>query len=181
MTTLYLFPTSKEAEGLLSRRADLKSQVGFVGVGMAEAAASAARLIVEHRPRRVVLCGIAGACDERLRVGEVVEVVSDSVAELPARFALKYHSEPITRLPKVSSFTVSRTGASLPLCGDDALPSIEQMEGAAVAAVCEAFSVEYLHLRAISNRVSDERKAWRTAEAIEALVRAVAEQYDKEK
>ena len=116
MTTLYLFPTSKEAEGLLSRRADLKSQVGFVGVGMAEAAASTARLIVEHRPRRVVLCGIAGACDECLRVGEVVEVVSDSVAELPARFALKYHSEPITRLPKVSSFTVSRTGASLPLC-----------------------------------------------------------------
>ena len=58
---------------------------------------------------------------------------------------------------------------------------IEQMEGAAVAAVCEAFSVEYLHLRAISNRVSDERKAWRTAEAIEALARAVTEQYDKEK
>ena len=79
----------------------------------------------------------------------------------------------------MTSLTVSRTGEGLAETDDVAM--IEQMEGAAVAAVCEAFSVEYLHLRAISNRVSDERKAWRIAEAIEALVRAVAEQYDKEK
>lgn len=180
MTTLYLFPTSKEAEGLLSRRADLKSQVGFVGVGMAEAAASTARLIVEHRPRRVVLCGIAGACDECLRVGEVVEVVSDSVAELPARFALRYHSEPITCLPKVSSFTVSRTGASLPLCGDDALPSIEQMEGAAVAAVAKQLGVDFHHIRAISNYVSDDRSAWRIHEAVEALGEALKVEIENE-
>ena len=180
MTTLYLFPTSKEAEGLLARRADLKSQVGFVGVGMAEAAASTARLIVEHRPRRVVLCGIAGACDERLRVGEVVEVVSDSVAELPARFALKYYSEPITCLPKVSSFTVSRTGASLPLCADDALPSIEQMEGAAVAAVAKQLGVDFHHIRAISNYVSDDRSAWRIAKAVEALGEALKVEIENE-
>ena len=164
MTTIYLFPTSKEAEGLLSRRADLKSQVGFVGVGMAEAAASTARLIVEHRPRRVVLCGIAGACDECLRVGEVVE----------------YHSGPITRLPKVSSFSVSRTGASLPLCGDDALPSIEQMEGAAVAAVAKQLGVDFHHIRAISNYVSDDRSAWRIHEAVEALGEALKVEIENE-
>ena len=178
MPTLYLFPTRAEAAAF--ERLCPKAAVGIIGVGMAEAAASAARLIVELRPRRVVLCGIAGACDERLVVGEVVEVVSDSVAELPARFALKYPSAPITRLPKVSSFTVSRTGASLPLLKDDALHSVEQMEGAAVAAVAKQLGVDFLHIRAISNRVSDARSAWRIAEAVEALGEALKAEIENE-
>ena len=61
MNTLYLFPTREEAAELLTRRADLKPQVGFVGVGMAEAGANAAALIAHYRPKRVVLCGIAGS------------------------------------------------------------------------------------------------------------------------
>lgn len=178
MPTLYLFPTRAEAAAF--ERLCPKAAVGIIGVGMAEAAASAARLIVELRPRRVVLCGIAGACDERLGVGEVVEVVSDSVAELPARFALKYPSAPITRLPKVRSFSVSRTGVSLPLLKDDALPSVEQMEGAAVAAVAKQLGVDFHHIRAISNRVSDARSAWRIAEAVEALGEALKAEIENE-
>lgn len=178
MPTLYLFPTRAEAAAF--ERLCPKAAVGIIGVGMAEAAASAARLIVELRPRRVVLCGIAGACDEHLGVGEVVEVVSDSIAELPARFALKYPSAPITRLPKVRSFSVSRTGASLPLLKDDALHSVEQMEGAAVAAVAKQLGVDFHHIRAISNRVSDARWAWRIAEAVEALGEALKAEIENE-
>ena len=177
MKSLYLFPTRFEAEPFVALRPD--AHVEIIGVGMAQAGASVARAIVEYKPQRVVLCGIAGVFGEQVSIGEVVEVVSDRVAGLPKAFDRVYAKEPTTTHRAVSSLTVSRTGEGLAEAEQAAM--IEQMEGAAVAAVCEAFSVEYLHLRAISNRVSDERRAWRTAEAIEALARAVAEQYDKEK
>lgn len=177
MKSLYLFPTRFEAEPFVALRPD--ADVVVIGVGMAQAGASVARAIVEHKPRRVVLCGIAGAFGEQGSIGEVVEVVSDRVAGLPKAFDREYAQVPKTAYRAVGALTVSRTGEGV--AEAEHATMIEQMEGAAVAAVCEVFSVEYLHLRAISNRVSDERKAWRTAEAIEALARAVAEQYDKEK
>lgn len=179
MSILYLFPTASEAT--LFERLCPSADSCVIGVGMAAAGAAAARLIVERSPRRVVLCGIAGACDERLSVGEVVEVVSDCVAGLPPHFLRQYRCRAITSLPSVCSFTVSRTGQSLPLseggesvCCDKALPAIEQMEGAAVAAVAEQLGVEFTHIRSISNRVSDPRSAWRIEEAVEALAGALA-------
>ena len=47
---------------------------------MAEAAAGTVRALRVWRPRRAVLCGIAGACDGVLHAGDVVEIVEDSVA-----------------------------------------------------------------------------------------------------
>lgn len=174
MTTLYLFPTVHEAVGLLSRCPEMESQVGFIGVGMAEAGANAAALIAEHRPRRVVLCGIAGACDRSLQVGDVVQVACDCVGGLPEKYSKEYISMERGELQQVRCITVSRTGTSEPSYAED-MPCIEQMEGAAVAAVCQAFGVEeYYHLRAISNYVDDPRSAWRVAEAVEALAAAVA-------
>ena len=177
MNTLYLFPTREEAAELLTRRADLNPQVGFVGVGMAEAGANAAALIARHRPQRVVLCGIAGACDRTLiRVGDVVQVVRDKVAGLPEKYSLYYTSPNIEGVDHyVNSVTVSRTGESLPAAASN-IPCIEQMEGAAVAAACRAMGVEeYYHLRAISNYVDDDRSAWRIKEAVEALGERMAE------
>ena len=176
MKTLYLFPTREEAAELLTRRADLKPQVGFVGVGMAEAGANAAALIARHRPQRVVLCGIAGSCDRALiRVGDVVQVVRDKVAGLPEKYSIEYSSSFLEGLCRVQSLTVNRTGESLPIVAGN-LPCIEQMEGAAVAAACRAMGVEeYYHLRAISNYVDDARSAWRIKEAVEALGERIAE------
>lgn len=171
--TLYLFPTQAEAEPF--RRLCPTAQVAIIGVGMAEAAARSSRAVVQRAPRRVVLCGVAGAVDESLQVGDVVEVVSDRVVGLPAAFSREYLCPPKTALPKACALTVSRTGDgvdALPITSTEptaSLPTIEQMEGAAVAAVAEAFGVEYVHLRAISNRVSDSREQWRIDDAIEAL------------
>lgn len=176
MKSLYLFPTRFEAEPFAMLRPD--ADVVIIGVGMAQAGASAARAIAERKPRRVVLCGIAGSFGEEVAIGEVVEVVSDRVAGLPQAFDREYRLTPKTAHRAVASLSVSRTGEGLAEKID--APMVEQMEGAAVAAVSEAFGVEYLHLRAISNRVRDERKAWRTQEAVEALARAVAEEYDQE-
>ena len=173
--TIFLFPTEAEAAGFRTLCPDAEWHV--IGVGMAEAGAGAARCIVASGCRRAVLCGIAGACDGRLAAGAVVEVVSDAVVGLPAAYAVTYPLPRATRLPTARSLTVSRTGEALH-AGEpaaDALPSVEQMEGAAVAAVCRAFGVEMVHLRAISNRVGDPRAEWRIGEAVGALGRAAAE------
>jgi nucleoside phosphorylase len=177
-TTLYLFPTSVEAEGFA--RLCPAALVAVVGVGMAEAAATTARLLAEQRPSRVVLAGIAGACDEQLQVGDVVEVECDRVAGLPMAYSKEYYNHCVGDLPVVQAFSVSHTGDSLRYgLPKGCSPAIEQMEGAAVAAVCRAFGVEFSHFRAISNRVSDERAAWRVGEALEALVRELEKVHNK--
>ena len=180
MNTLYLFPTREEAAELLTRRADLKPQVGFVGVGMAEAGANAAALIARYRPQRVVLCGIAGSCDRGLiKVGDVVQVVRDKVAGLPEKYSLYYTSPNIEGVDYyVNSVTVSRTGEALQdeWVKENLQLFVEQMEGAAVAAACRAMGVEeYYHLRAISNYVGEERDKWEIELALEQLTTFIAE------
>ena len=178
-STLYLCSTSAEAEGFAVRCPDVR--VAVVGVGMAESAAEAAQLLAEYRPARVVLAGVAGACDEQLQVGECVAVVNDCLAGLPESYRKEYRSEGWGDLPKVVAYTVSRTGESLPSgCGVElSTPAIEQMEGAGVAAVCQRAGVEYLHLRAISNRVTDNREEWCISEAIDSLTAVLIEMCDR--
>ena len=154
---------------------NLREQVVVIGVGMAEAGARAAQAIARREPQRVVLCGIAGACDRRVEVGAVVQVESDRVAGLPEKYSIEYSSSLVEGLCRVQSLTVNRTGESLSVVAGN-LPCVEQMEGAAVVAVCEALGVkEYYHLRAISNYVDDPRSAWRIKEAVSALGEWLAE------
>ena len=175
MKTLYLFPTIEESVAFCDLRPELREQVVVVGVGMAEAGANAAKAIARREPCRVVLCGIAGACDSRVEVGAVVQVESDRVAGLPEKYSIEYSSSFLEGLCRVQSLTVNRTGESLPIVAGN-LPCIEQMEGAAVAAACEVLGVkEFYHLRAISNYVDDDRSAWRIKEAVEALGERIAE------
>lgn len=176
VSTLLLFPTETEAAGLRHRRRDAASAV--IGVGMAAAAAGTAHAIATLHPRRVVLCGIAGVCGGELCAGEVVEVVDDSVAALPAAYRRSYRSPRRTALKAARAVTVNAVGEALPSLPQqtgEELPVVEQMEGASVAAVCAALGVEYMHIRAISNRVGDDRGAWRVADAVEALGAVAAE------
>ncbi len=168
--TLFLFPT--EAESASFRTLRPEAAVAIIGVGMAEAAAGAAAAIVEHKPDRVVLCGIAGACDERLCAGQVVELLCDRVEGLPEAYVEEYECDRITGLDSAYTLTVSRSGDALReeylLAGD--VPYVEQMEGAAVAAVVIALGVEdYCHLRAVSNMVGEPFEQWHIGEAVAAL------------
>lgn len=174
-TTLYLFPTESEAAPFRALRPD--AQVRIIGVGMSQAAAATARLLADECPQRVVLCGIAGACDEGMERGSVVEVVEDSEYGLPALYAERYEPQRLTSLPAVKAFTVSRSGASMA----EAEPAVEQMEGAVVGAMCRAWGVEYSHLRGISNLVGEPKQMWRIAEAVESLTNVLCELYDSEK
>lgn len=171
MKTLYLFPTLEESVVFCNLRPELREQVVVVGVGMAAAGASSAKAIARCGARRVVLAGIAGALSEDLRVGEVVCVERDSICLLPEAYRQEYASATVESLLKVSALTVSRTGEAIGQQCD-----IEQMEGAAVAAVCESFGVErFYHIRCISNYVRDDRSEWRIAEAVQALGEWLAE------
>ncbi|MBQ2032944.1 MAG: hypothetical protein II217_01010 [Alistipes sp.] len=174
-TTLYLFPTEFEAAPFRALRPD--AQVRIIGVGMSQAAAATARLLADECPQRVVLCGIAGVCNGGMERGSVVEVVEDSEYGLPALYAERYEPQRLTSLPAVKAFTVSRSGASVA----EAEPAVEQMEGAAVGAVCRAWGVEYSHLRGISNLVGEPKQMWRIAEAVESLTNVLCELYDSEK
>lgn len=177
VSTLLLFPTEAEAAGL--RRRCGEAVVAVIGVGMAEAAAGTVRALSTLHPRRAVLCGIAGACGDELRAGDVVEVVEDSVAALPAAYRRSYRTPRRTPLRAVRAVTVNAVGECMPSLPTEKdavpLPVVEQMEGASVAAVCAAMGVEYVHIRAISNRVGDDRAAWRVEDAVEALGAAAAE------
>jgi nucleoside phosphorylase len=141
---------------------------------MSQAAAATARLLADECPQRVVLCGIAGACNESMERGSVVEVVEDSEYGLPALYAERYEPQRLTSLPAVKAFTVSRSGASVA----ERVTAVEQMEGAAVGAVCVAWGVEYSHLRGVSNRVGEPKQMWRADEAVEHLAEVLSELYD---
>jgi hypothetical protein len=120
--TLFLFPTSAEAEGFRTLRPDAEWRE--IGVGPAEAGARAARFIASTGCARAVLCGIAGACDRRTAIGEAVEAVADGVAGLPAAYATTYLAERATDLPAVRSLTVCRTGDALRDCTPTGDPTL---------------------------------------------------------
>ncbi|MBP3289681.1 MAG: hypothetical protein J6L75_01775 [Alistipes sp.] len=179
-TTQFYFPTEAEAAVFKTLRPD--ADVRIVGVGMATSGTMATAYVAAFAPKRIVLCGIAGACDDSLEIGQVVEVVRDSEAGLPEAYAEFYEMKPATGLTQVESFTVSHSGDSLRFLTEKRdLPCIEQMEGAAVAAASQVLDpTEFYHLRAISNRVGDDRSKWQVGEAIAALGAVAAQLFKDE-
>ncbi len=167
MRIAYLFPTVEEAKGFLMENP--KALTFVTGVGMAAVAATAVRAAKAKKPHLMILCGVAGAYDRSLGKGEVVEVIEERVAELPERYGESYCLEPLTELRPVVSNTVSRCGA------EAAGAHIEQMEGAAFFAVCEALDIEAAEIRAISNYVGEPREEWAFDEAVANLTRILTE------
>lgn len=154
MKPIFLFPTELEARIFCELCPEV--EVVISGVGMAAMAASLARISSEQSlaGRVVILAGIAGCYEHRCDIGEVVEVKSEVVSELPERFRKEYRVEPFTNLRGVASNTVSRCNAES--CGAD----IENMEGAALFAIAEALGFRAVEIRAVSNVVGDDFAKW---------------------
>lgn len=165
MKSLFIFPT--EMEAALFRRLRPRAEVVISGVGMAATAAAIAS--IDRRKHlfasdTVVLCGVAGAYDRGLAVGDVVEVVSECCVELPERFRQTYRQKvATTTLRRVSSNTVHGSGAEV--TGAE----IENMEGAALFAMAEVIGFRAVEIRAISNYVGDRFEQWDMKGALEAL------------
>ena len=162
-----LFPTELEAAPFRALCPDVA--VKICGVGMAQTAACVARLIAEGE-REFLLAGIAGAYNSELAKGDVVAVAEERVAGLPHSFDRTYRATSVPEgLRAVRSNTVSACGAEA--CGAE----VENMEGAALYALCEEFGAECCEVRAISNMVGEPREAWDIPTALDNLARAVRE------
>ena len=165
MALVFLFPTTLEAVALQSLRPDL--DVRICGVGPIETARYVAKVLEEKRCDGIILCGIAGAYDGSLSVGDVVAVGKEQMASLPAPFRASYEATMSLALPQVVSNTVTAVGC------ESLGAQIENMEGAALFALCGDAGVPCAEIRAISNRVDDERKDWRIELAVDNLTQAI--------
>lgn len=173
---IYLFPTELEAASF--RRKCPNAEVVISGVGMVATAAAIAS--IDRRKRLlandvVVLAGIAGAYDDSIAIGEVVEVVSEKCVDLPERFRQTYcHKVYHSKLRRVASNTVHYAGMK----AEGA--EIENMEGAALFAMSEVIGFRAVELRAISNRVGESFDKWHIEGAVEALAQELAKLEDGE-
>lgn len=156
-----LFPTELEAAPFRALCPDVAVEI--CGVGMAQTAACVARLLGEG-DRKFILAGIAGTYSEELAKGDVVAVCEERVAGIPAQFDKLYSASlKLEGLCEVRSNTVCRCGADG--CGAE----VENMEGAALFALCEEFDAECAEVRAISNYVGEPREGWNIPLALERL------------
>ena len=141
--------------------------VRICGVGPVETARTVAQLLAELAPEQVVLCGIAGCYDNRLTVGEVVEVESERTAPLPKGFRAEYRATLSLGLRSVASNTVMSVGEA------DGQAEIENMEGASLFALCKGTTTLCGELRAISNRVDAPREEWDIDTALRNLTTTI--------
>jgi len=171
----------------------------ITGVGMQATAYALGRRLAVQTPDWVVQAGVAGALDPELALGSVVQVWSETFADLGVEHAdgsasdlfdlelIQPDSEPFRQgrlwndaaerypfLRAVHGLTVNRvTGSARSV---EAIRTrypygqIETMEGAAALYACLLSGVPCTQVRAISNRVEPRnRDAWQLKEAISAL------------
>ncbi len=179
---IVLVPTWTEARPFVLTHGDTV-EVRRCGVGAVACAETAARIIRERHPARLVLAGIAGAYDRSLPKGESLLVVQENLASLGtlregAFHPLAAHNEASLNcyrceLPDGLPFrtTVSNTveTAGTPYRSPLLPAAIENMEGAGFFAVCRACGVPFAELRCISNYVGEPFAQWRLADAAERL------------
>ena len=164
------------------------------GVGMVATTFAVTRALQSNNYDLVIDMGIAGSFQQDLKLGDVVQVISDRISELgvenresfvPAN-EMKLVSadelffetnERIPGLPTAFGITVNRVhgeASSILKVKMQFSPDVESMEGAAVAYVCQQLGVNWVQIRAISNRVEPRnRDAWNIPLAIEKLHKEV--------
>jgi futalosine hydrolase len=178
----------------------------ITGVGMMRMAFSLGRYQVSDKIDLAILCGIGGAYDLSIALGSVVEISSETIADLGAEDKdgsfldlvdlglqkendypfknnklLPHKSEKYSStLSKVDSLTVnlcSGTSSTIELRTQKYGPTIENMEGAAFFYACTSMDIPCIQFRAISNYVTPrDRSSWQFSKALEAMGRFM-EQY----
>lgn len=167
-------------------------QLLITGVGMVATAYALGRELATNSYDVAINLGIAGSFDRGIALGEVVEVVTDTLAEMGAeddtaflpiyqmgfgesRFAATYQPHALTLPPakKVSGITVNTVHgneASIQKLQQRLNAQTESMEGAAFFYACGQAGLPCLQFRAVSNYVEKRnRDAWQIGPAIKNL------------
>lgn len=171
------------------------------GVGTAQASYSLGRYLATNTPDLAIQIGIAGSYDPNIKIGDVVQVVTDRfafsgsedkngailhLADLPFITDLNPFTTMeinnkinlnLTGYTEVNAVTVVTATGYQPTI-DKMIklyhPQIESMEGAAFFAAMKLNQVPCIQLRAISNKVEPRnRDHWNIPLAISALEKAI--------
>jgi futalosine hydrolase len=160
------------------------------GVGMVATAFALGKRLAENKYDLAINLGIAGSFDRDIALGEVVEVTSDTLAELGAEDGDEFISieklgfgESLSHatynlsaefgLKKVTAITVNTihgNEASIQKLANRIPVQLESMEGAAFFYACRQMNVPCMQIRALSNYIEKRnRDAWQTGLAIKNL------------
>jgi len=206
MSDLILIPTELERRFLLPRLSgfagqrrrgseDPNWQVELCGFGLVAAAARAAMLIAQRKPRRVLLIGIAGALHDSSSVATATELravvvdgigVGNGASFRPAATMGWDHWQGADTQPSIGdriALCSARGGVSLSVCAassdrfqaehrrciyPDA--AVEEMEGFGVAMACQMAGVHLRMVRGISNIAGDrDFNDWKIEPALMAV------------
>jgi len=160
----------------------------ITGVGMVATAFALGKHLSTNQHDLVINLGIAGSFDRNIELGEVVEVIEDTFAELGAEddeaflplnemgfgevtFIPSRH--PFLNIRQVKGITVNKVHgneASIQKMVNTLNPQVESMEGAAVFYACKQFNLPCVQIRAVSNYVEKRnREAWKIGLAVKNL------------
>jgi len=168
----------------------------ITGVGMVATAFALGRHLSDNKYDLVINLGIAGSFDRNISLGDLVEITSDTFAELGAEDDNKFLPiaemgfgeatfEPTTKLSNLYNLfntfnlrqataitvnTVHGNEDSIKRVAERLNPQIESMEGAAFFYACKQFNVPCIQIRAVSNYVEKRnRDNWNIGLAIKNL------------
>jgi adenosylhomocysteine nucleosidase len=167
------------------------------GVGKVKAAACTQHLIDRFSVEAVISCGVAGAVNPRLRIGDIIiskRALQHDFDPGDPELLKKLRKRWLEADPKLMKLALEvgedlgfqgRIHQGSVLTGDQAIVSEErrqwlwetfrgdcvEMEGAAVAKVCQLNNVPFLIVRAISDSATEEAEA----EFKQSLARAAAD------
>jgi futalosine hydrolase len=156
-----------------------EAQTLCCGVGPVEAAAATARVLAETSPTALLHIGIAGAA----RLEPTTVVIGSESRYVDLEDAASLVPRVVTAKPRESLVEAARRALPeahvLPIAtsarvgGDSTDCEVEAMEGFAVLRAAELAGVPAVEVRAISNRIADDRASWRIDDALAALAEAV--------
>ena len=165
----------------------------LTGVGMVATAAWCSHVLAVSRYDLALNLGLCGSFDRALKLGDVVQVLTDRIAELgaedgeaflsidelnlPGEHQFANLAPPpnlaLTRLRTVSAITVNTVHGndrSISAVTDRCRPQVESMEGAAFMQACLIHDVIFAQVRAVSNVVERRnRDAWKLGDAVDNL------------
>ena len=157
----------------------------ITGLGMVNTSIKLTKELINNNYDLVINMGVAGSFNDKLKNGDVVEVVEDNFSEIGYEsnsdfskfidFDLKtnYVVKAKTNLMKVNSITVNTVHGnknSINKIIERLNPDIETMEGASIFKVCEEFEVACIQVRSISNKIEiRNKKNWDLDLAIKNL------------
>ena len=160
-------------------------EILITGLGVLETTLELTKKLAFNSYDLVINAGIAGSFDNKIKIGDVVEVTEDILSELGYEenktfFEFKNFSVPNkftvdskTDLLKVKSITVNTVSgntSTIKKIKKRLSPDIETMEGAAVFRVCNDFNIPCMQIRSVSNFVGERnKKNWNIDLAVKNL------------